>query len=134
MIRVEKLMGLMAVGLLKEIIIQCFDVRIFMRVAQFCLIVQEVKVLSSLVSHLKAVVDGLSAAAYTASRTSHDLYEIIFLLTSLDRLKKLSCIAQTIYNSDAQADPLQLKLCLCQIGLLGSSCLLYTSPSPRDTR
>ena len=60
-------MGLMAVGLLKEIIIQCFDVRIFMRVAQFCLIVQEVKVLSSLVSHLKAVVDGLSAAAYTAS-------------------------------------------------------------------
>ena len=79
--------------------IQLLYIRIFVGKTKWCILVQEVEALSSFVGKFFAIVDDLSASAYTAARACHDFHEIIMDFSAFDLLQQTSCISKSAYNS-----------------------------------
>ena len=82
----EKLMSLMAARLLKELIIEHCHYRALMRSSELDRGVEVIKCLCSDALEVNKVsytrrLERLSAAVDAAAGTSHDLYEVIMLLT-----------------------------------------------------
>ena len=67
--------------------------------AKRCVFVEEVEVLSTLVSKLFAIMDDLPAASDTAARTGHDFHKIIVNFPALNLLEQTSRIAKSADNS-----------------------------------
>ena len=77
----ENLVSLVAAGLLKVLLVNLLDSRVFVRLTERHRLVEVVENLSSLSSDVNEVSDAhrnlrLTAAVYTAAGTSHDLDEL----------------------------------------------------------
>lgn len=77
MLGVQQRLGQFGQRLSQVLAVERLHVRVFMREAQVCDLVQSVQYRTAAVCQLFAVVDGLTAAACTAARTCHDLDKVI---------------------------------------------------------
>src|SRR5699024_6817117 len=79
--------------------VKLLDIRIFMGITDFGMLIQEIQPFPAFKGPLLSIVNRLAAAADAAAGTGHDLYKVIVDLAALDLLQKPPGIAQPADNS-----------------------------------
>ena len=95
----ENVMGFVAAGLVKECIIQCFDIGVFMALAQSHSRIFGVESLGALGTQIDKVPNiaglmGLAAAVDAAARACHDLNEVIICFARSDFVKQFGGVGK----------------------------------------
>ena len=79
---------------------------------KFHVLIQIIQILAPLECKFLAIVDWLAAAADTAARTGHNLYEVIVSLSRFNLIQKSPCVAEAAYHCGSHSDIVNGKFCL----------------------
>ena len=112
-VSMQKLVCLVAVGLAQEVLIQCLDDGVLVRLAEIHILISIVKNCSTLRLQIHTVADGsrligLATAVYAAAGASHDFNEINLVGAVLYAAKQLAGVSRAAGNSNVQFHVTQL--------------------------